>query len=353
MLITKEVEINTTHGNYKHFQDLGYKINMFVNKEGKIVPRRQKILVKVEDLLKTSSADVEICCDYCNQIKTVKYARYYSHNHNGKTYCIHCYAKVFCSGSNSRHWNSTLTQNERENGRNYPEYMEFIKKVMTRDKCICYSCGEKHKNAEVHHLNGYNWCIEGRIDILNAITLCPNCHANFHFIHGKGNNTKEQFEEWIGYTINNLENFDGYLPTARKIYCIEQDKVYHSAVQIEHILHIQKTNIYSICNRSGRNKSAKGMHFLWLDEYEKMTVDDVNLYLEECKSVHNRKIICITTNKTFDKITDGGREYGIKPRNIRHALNHYKGQKYAGKLNDGTKLEWMYYEDWEKLQQVS
>lgn len=346
MLITKEVEINITHNNYKHYLDLGYPITTFINKHGQTSVRREKIKVKTEDLLKTSYVNVEICCDACKQYKTVPYYRYYEHNHDGKTYCIHCYAGIFCSGENSRFWNQNKTDEERENERTHPEYFEFVKRIQARDKGVCYCCGKKNRTSEIHHLNGYNWCIEGRLDDTNAVTLCLNCHSNFHMLYGKGGNTKEQFEEWLGYAINDLEKYNGTLPTARKIYCIEQDKIYYSAIQIEHILGIKKTNVYAICNKKPSYKSAKGLHFLWLDEYEKMTPEDIQAYLEYCKSIHNQKIICIITNKIFEKITSGAREYNISPTNVRHALNHDKGQKYAGRLNNGTPLEWMYYDDY-------
>lgn len=352
MLITKEVEITINYNNYKHYQNLGYPINTYIDKKGKLIVKRSKIIVNTKDLSKTSNVKVEICCDACGESKFVTYFRYCNHNHDGKTYCIHCSGKILRSGENHVKWNSVITQEEREISRNYPEYIEFIKRILARDKEICYCCGKKSKNPEVHHLNGYNWCVEGRLDDTNAVVLCPNCHSNFHALYGKGGNTKEQFEEWLGYVVDNLEKYNGILPTARKIYCIEQDKIYDSAIQIEHILHIKKSYIYGICNKKPSYKSSKGLHFLWLDEYEKMTQEDVCKYLEECKSIHNRKIICITTNKVFEKITDGAREYNICPVNIRRAINHLKGQKHAGKLDDGTPLEWMYYEDWCELQQV-
>lgn len=350
MLITKEVEVNINHKNYKHYQDRGYPINTFINEQGRLVVRKSKIKVKVEDLSRTCNTKVEICCDACQQHKIVSYYRYCNHNHDGKTYCIHCYAGIFRSGEKNINWNPNISQEERELNRSYPEYIEFTRRVLARDNNVCYCCGQK--DTEIHHLNGYNWYIEGRLDESNAVTLCKNCHSNFHSIYGKGDNTKEQFKEWLGYAIDDLEKYNGILPTTRKIYCIEQDKIYHSAIQIEHILHIKKSNIYAICNKKTSYKSAKGLHFLWLDEYEKMTQEDVFKYLEECKSMHNRKIICVTTNKIFEKITDGGREYGVKPRNIGHALNHDRKQKYAGKLSDGTPLEWMYYEDYINQQAV-
>lgn len=344
MLITKEVEINLNNKNYEHYLKLGYPVETFINRHNNLAVRRNKIKVKIEDVQKSSGVKVEICCDACQQRKIVTYNRYSHHNHDGKTFCVHCYAKIFRSGENSLKWNPYKTKEERENSRNNPEYLKFVQRVLARDRQICYRCGKKHKDVDVHHLNGYNWCIDGRLDDLNAVILCANCHSNFHLIYGKGNNTKEQFEEWIDHTVNDLQKYDSILPSARKIYCIEQDKIYHSAIQIEHILHIKKSNIYAICNKKPSCKSAKGLHFLWLDEYEKMTSKDVREYLQECKSIHNRKIICITTNRVFDKITDASKEYNTSPKNIGHALR--KNQKCAGKLDDGTPLEWMYYEDY-------
>ena len=47
-----------------------------------------------------------------------------------------------------------------------------------------------------HHLDGYDWCKERRIDINNGVCLCENCHKEFHKIYGYGNNTKEQYIEF-------------------------------------------------------------------------------------------------------------------------------------------------------------
>ena len=181
-LITKEVEIYLSYKNYRHYMALGYPVETFINKQNKLSVRRNKIKVKVDDLHPNSNALVEVCCDSCLQHKFISYAKYFNHNHDGKTYCLHCAGKLFRGGENHPRWNSNRTQDERENERSYPEYLEFIKKVLARDRMVCYCCGKTTKDVDIHHLNGYNWCIEGRTDETNAVTLCENCHANFHLI---------------------------------------------------------------------------------------------------------------------------------------------------------------------------
>lgn len=47
-----------------------------------------------------------------------------------------------------------------------------------------------------HHLNGWNWCEEGRYDVDNGVTLCESCHLDFHNKYGYGNNTEAQFEQY-------------------------------------------------------------------------------------------------------------------------------------------------------------
>lgn len=113
--------------------------------------------------------------------------------HNGEYYCSSCCSALFNSGEDNYLWNPNKTEEERLLGRNYPEYREFIAKVLHRDNYTCQCCKKTSNEAKlnVHHLDGYNWCFSLRTDVTNGITLCANCHKNFHSIYGTGNNTKE------------------------------------------------------------------------------------------------------------------------------------------------------------------
>lgn len=111
--------------------------------------------------------------------------------------CPHCH--IMKKRENHPNWNPNITQEERENGRYIEGYDDFIKGVYERDNYNCQICGQEGNghNLNAHHLDGYNWYKEGRTDINNGITLCKECHKEFHRLYGKGNNTKEQFEEYL------------------------------------------------------------------------------------------------------------------------------------------------------------
>lgn len=70
--------------------------------------------------------------------------------------------------------------------------------VFGRDGYTCKCCGEKASGKlNAHHLNSWDSFPEERFDIDNGITLCEGCHKTFHSEYGYGNNTKEQFWEFV------------------------------------------------------------------------------------------------------------------------------------------------------------
>jgi hypothetical protein len=63
--------------------------------------------------------------------------------------------------------------------------------------------------------------------------------------------------------------------------------------------------------------------------------------------IGSRKVICITTGKVFDCISEAAKFYNIIGRS--HISGCCRGEhKYIGKLEDGTELKWMYYDDYLK-----
>lgn len=352
-LITKEVEIRLNGSNIKYYENMGYEIPRRIKgKYGKpTVPLNTKINVNVNDLPKNSNVKIQYECDGCRNIKQTSYANYCRSNKNGEHYCTSCNNKIFQSGKNNGRWNENLTQKDREHTRNYKEYREFTYKVMARDHYTCVCCGKHTHDIDVHHLDGYNWCIEKRLDVSNGITLCSNCHKTFHANYGTGNNTKEQFEEWIGKTLTELDSFDINLLGAKIIHCIEtnEDNICN---YFSKKLNISNVSIYQCCNHTRNINTIKGYHFLWKDDYDKLLIEyknDNNIIFElNTKNNNNIRVICLNTLQIFDSIAEACRYYNIKTQaGISMCCRGIR--KSCGKLNNGTKLIWMFYNDYIKL----
>ena len=109
--------------------------------------------------------------------------------------CSEC-QKLLVAGENNYNWKGGY-DNEKVRFRKTYEFKTWVKEVYKRDSYTCQCCGEKGGKLNAHHLDGYNWCVEKRTDVDNGITLCENCHNDFHGKYGRGNNTKEQFEEYL------------------------------------------------------------------------------------------------------------------------------------------------------------
>lgn len=115
--------------------------------------------------------------------------------------------KKCCKPSGNKHhaYNENLTDEERISNRDYYEIILWRLNVFKKDNYSCVCCGDdKGGNLNAHHLNGYNWDVENRLNTENGITLCKKCHENFHKEYGFGNNTKEQFKKWICEYRGNL-----------------------------------------------------------------------------------------------------------------------------------------------------
>lgn len=70
---------------------------------------------------------------------------------------------------------------------------EWSKEVKARDNYICRVCGKYWISLNSHHMYSWDKFVEYRYDLNNGVTLCTNCHNEFHRIYGKGKNTFYQF----------------------------------------------------------------------------------------------------------------------------------------------------------------
>ena len=144
----------------------------------------------------------ECCCD-CGNITFVR-GRDLVSGHTKSCGCL----KIECAtvqmsnlhklqtGKNNPNWKGGVSS-EKHIIRNSLDYKEWRKNVFGRDDYTCQKCGVRGGNLNAHHIEGYNNNPELRTETENGITLCKDCHQNFHHQYGRGDNTRDQLELFL------------------------------------------------------------------------------------------------------------------------------------------------------------
>ena len=186
-----------------------------------------KFLVNKEDgyyNFAHSHIEVEVMCPICGKHKKDKITLH-SLTGSGNINCENIYClnsrsykssiiqlnwwteerKLNFSGENNPRWRNDITKEERIEKRCYKDYYDWNCKIKEQYNFTCDCCGQRGGDLHSHHLDGYNWCKERRLDLTNGVCLCKHCHNEFHSIYGKGDNTEEQYEE---FKQNKQEQFN-------------------------------------------------------------------------------------------------------------------------------------------------
>ena len=101
-------------------------------------------------------------------------------------------------GEKHFNFNPNISDEERKIKRKNIENARFRRFVLNRDNYTCQCCGDgKGGNLNVHHIFNHHSHKELRYDVNNGITLCKECHVNFHNKYGYKNNNQEQLKEFL------------------------------------------------------------------------------------------------------------------------------------------------------------
>lgn len=106
-------------------------------------------------------------------------------------------------GSAHPNWKSSVSNKYRE--ADCPGYREWVLRVFRRDQFKCRRCSSK-KDIEAHHILNYYSHVELRVVDDNGITLCKECHDEFHRDHGNVANTQEQIDKFLKRPKDSLLN---------------------------------------------------------------------------------------------------------------------------------------------------
>lgn len=102
-------------------------------------------------------------------------------------------------GKSSFSWNKDLKEEQRITDRRYIlGVVAWRKAIYLKDGFACQCCGDRTGgNLNAHHLESWDDNPELRFKLDNGVTLCDDCHREFHMRYGFGHNTQSQFIEFL------------------------------------------------------------------------------------------------------------------------------------------------------------
>lgn len=136
----------------------------------------------------------EVECNYCGK-------RFFKKKHSitEKNFCSREHFFLYNVGENHSSYNPNMSDEEREAGRTYPEYRNWVSSVYSKFLYKCVVCGS-NQDIVAHHLDSYAEYPQRRLDINNGVVLCNKHHMEFH--HGFMGGTYKpcttaDFDEWM------------------------------------------------------------------------------------------------------------------------------------------------------------
>lgn len=102
------------------------------------------------------------------------------------------------TGKESIAWQGGITA-EYDRIRTSPEFKQWREQVYKRDDYTCQKCDESPSNElNAHHILPFDLHPEYRMDVDNGITLCENCHKDFHSEYGRTYCDRVDLLVWLG-----------------------------------------------------------------------------------------------------------------------------------------------------------
>lgn len=100
-------------------------------------------------------------------------------------------------GENHPLYDFSMSDEERFERRRDTEYRSWRKEILKRDNYECQCCGKDDGAMCSHHIYNYKDYKHMRTEINNGITLCEECHLEFHSIYKRRYNNLNQLVEYF------------------------------------------------------------------------------------------------------------------------------------------------------------
>lgn len=278
-----------------------------------------------------------------------------------------------------------------------PEYIQYIQKVYGFIYLTTNLINGKQYIGQAKIDKKGNWKTYLGSGTILKLAIKKYGRENFHrdIIHIAFNKNEMNFwERYYTVLFNCVNNDDWYNlihgglngtsgrcgkdnPSARPVICLNTLEIFETEKQACDKYNLSQASLSSHCNGKryycGKVNNEK-LVWMFLDEYNEEEAQEKIILAnskydnsgennpmygrkgvlhhaygkkrDEIKGGKNpsaRKIICLTTNEIFETATEGANKYNA---NLSHVISCCKGKlQTSGKLKDGTKLQWAYYED--------
>ena len=207
MIAEKEVSVRLISTTIKYYESLGYEIYRRKDCNGIMrVPNDYKILIKVEDLPRSSQVKVTRICDLCGDRKLVQFKSLETYASTTVTHCFKCSSTLRKGALNCNyiHGNQHYSNYKRgAKSRNYEFKLsldEFIKIVQRN----CHYCNAKPRLQKIKNIEFYASGVD-RVDNKkgyfksNCVPCCTECNLM------KGKSTYLKFKNKIKEIYSNLD----------------------------------------------------------------------------------------------------------------------------------------------------
>lgn len=151
------------------------------------------------------------------------------------------------------------------------------------------------------------------------------------------------YEEGKTYELKEFPSrVKGNHPSARKIICINDNKIFDSIIEASDFYEIPYKNIAQVLLGKSKFTVEENGRYLQFEYYE--SGKEYRLKEIEANNIKTpKRVICLTTGKVFESMHQASKVMGVNQGKISMVCNGKR--QTTGQLPDGTKLKWAFYDE--------
>jgi len=143
----------------------------------------------------------------------------------------------------------------------------------------------------------------------------------------------------------------GGISQKKQVICLNTLEIFESSKEVQEKYNIHKTDVWRLCHNKGNFISVNYQPyvFMYYDDYLKLNHTDIENKLNKgiamyLKSPSPKRVICLNTLEIYGSLKEASESNNVLYVGISQCCRNINN--YAGKLEDGSKMLWMYYDEY-------